>query len=179
MNKWNNKNTKVECINLDKNSRFYSNENQKTINTNINDVKGKLSDIFFDKIDRYYNERKYLLREMQSNAFQSFIFSLKQWVNEWLIKLPMWTWKTRLFCEITKALNLPTIILVPRIGLVSDSYECLVWDWDSHWWVWFSEKQVCKISSEESCSVRSQLENFLEKSWWKIWVSFSNDVSIA
>ena len=141
---------------------------ESEVNDEVSNNKNKLSNkIFFDNLISYYEERKEFLRKMQCYSFEAFIETLKQWIKEWLIKLPMGTWKTRLFCELTRALNLPTIILVPRVWLVQDSYEWLVWNN----WMWYLENEVCKISSNESWTSTEQLIKFLNKRDWKFqWV---------
>ncbi len=67
-------------------------------------------------IDVLKNKSKNL-RKSQIASIVSIIDYLLSHRTRWLIKLPTWTWKTKLFTEIVSSLELPTVILVPKINL--------------------------------------------------------------
>ncbi len=58
--------------------------------------------------------REKYLRPIQKEALINIVYMLIEWKNEWLIKIPTWWGKTRLFWEIISALWLKTLILIPR-----------------------------------------------------------------
>jgi superfamily II DNA or RNA helicase len=73
----------------------------------------------------------------------------------------MGTGKTFLFAEIAKALWLPTIVLVPRIGLVNDTKEEMVGS-DKKLWVWFKDEEVYTISSKATWTSAEQLQKIFD-----------------
>lgn len=119
-------------------------------------------EVLLDKLIRHFEARKHLYREKQTQAFQELIQYLQQWNNKGLIKLPMGTGKTFLFSEIAMALWIPTIILVPRVGLVYDTKEEMVWS-DKKLWVGFKDNEVHTISSKETWSSWDKIQNILDQ----------------
>ncbi len=127
-------------------------------------------DTLLVKIKDFYEIRKHLYRKEQREAFESFILGVQEGKKEWLIKLPWWAWKTFLFCEIAKALGLPTIILVSRIGLVYNTREELIWS-NAKIGSGFLENDVHTISSEEWESSWELLESIIKFNGGKFrWV---------
>jgi len=141
-------------------------KNTPALSDNISNVQNATRentlDVLLDKLIRHFEARKHLYRIEQVKAFENLIKHLQEWNDKGLIKLPMWTGKTFLFSEICKALWLPTIILVPRVGLVNDTKEEMVWS-DKKLWVWFKEDEVYTISSKETGTSAEKLQKILDE----------------
>jgi superfamily II DNA or RNA helicase len=76
-----------------------------------------------------------LLSKQNNWLWKSQIVSLKaiidyllQWKTRWLIKLPTWAGKTKLFTDILTSLDLASLILVPNINLKWQTQDYLKWD---------------------------------------------------
>lgn len=78
-------------------------------------------------IDLLKNKNKDL-RKSQIASLISIMDHVISWKTKWLIKLPTGAWKTRLFTEIVTWINLPTLILVPKINLKGQTSEYFEWD---------------------------------------------------
>ena len=63
------------------------------------------------------------LRRLQKGALEAVQKNLEAGKWDGLVKLPTGAGKTRLFCEISGALGLPTLVLVPRKSLVEQTGE--------------------------------------------------------
>ena len=63
------------------------------------------------------------LRRLQKGALEAVRSNLEAGNWDGLVKLPTGAGKTRLFCEISGALGLPTLVLVPRKSLVEQTGE--------------------------------------------------------
>ena len=116
----------------------------------------------------YYNNNHLTFRRRQQEAFFSFIQNIKEWGQGDLIKLPTWTWKTFLFWHIIKALNLPSLVLVPRINLVSGTYKEFV-GWGDKKWIWFEESSTYSIDGSDNSkgTISEQLEKIISQNSWK------------
>lgn len=135
-------------------------------------------DVLLDKLIRHFEARKHLYRIEQVKAFENLIKHLQEWNDKWLIKLPMGTGKTFLFSEICKALWLSTIILVPRVGLVNDTKEEMVWS-DKKLWVGFKEDEVYTISSKETGTSAEKLQKIFDENDGKFkWVLVTTYASL-
>jgi len=143
-----------------------------------NVIRENTLDVLLDKLIIHFEARKHLYREKQVIAFEQLIKHLKEWNNKGLIKLPMWTGKTFLFAEICKALWLPTIILVPRVGLVNDTKEEMVGS-DKKIWVGFKDEEVYTISSLERGTSAEKLQKIFDANDGKFdWVLVTTYTSL-
>jgi len=86
------------------------------------------------------------LRKSQVVSIIAIIDHLFEWNTSWLIKLPTWLWKTRLFSEVEESLWLSTSIFVPNTNLKEQTAEYfdkdkifIVWD---NWTVVESVKSI-------------------------------------
>ena len=68
------------------------------------------------------------LRKSQIASIMSIIDFLISGQTRWLIKLPTGAGKTRLFTEIVISLQLPTVIMVPKINLKWQTGEYFAWE---------------------------------------------------
>ncbi|XLQ20697.1 MAG: DEAD/DEAH box helicase [Candidatus Moraniibacteriota bacterium] len=66
------------------------------------------------------------LRSVQVGGFEKLINFINSGKLSGLVKHPTGAGKTRFFCEVLSALNMPSLILVPRTNLVADTKESLV-----------------------------------------------------
>lgn len=139
-----------------------------------NSIKSKVDNlVYFDeraqKLSKYFFGQKFLswnknfFRKRQSLAIKSLIRNLNNQKTWWLIKLPTWTGKTFLFWNIIKALETPSLILVPRENLVEWTFKELVWS-KTKKWIWFESQKVQTIYWKWKWTVKDQALELL-KSW--------------
>ncbi len=86
------------------------------------------------------------LRKSQVASLIAIIDHLLEWKTRWLVKLPTWMWKTRLFSEIIEWLQLNTAIFIPNNHLKSQVSE--YFDSRHTFIVWDSKKSVAKSVKE-------------------------------
>ncbi len=77
-------------------------------------------------LDKYFKKNKVNFRKRQVLAWQSLVNRIHQGKRSGLIKLPTGSGKTFLFGNVINALQVSTLILVPRENLVDGTYEELV-----------------------------------------------------
>ncbi len=66
------------------------------------------------------------LRKVQVSGFEKLIDFVDSGKLNGLVKHPTGAGKTRFFSEVLAAVNSPSLILVPRVNLVSDTKDSLV-----------------------------------------------------
>jgi superfamily II DNA or RNA helicase len=84
-------------------------------------VEQKQSNTYIFKLQETLNNRRNLLRCRQIEAIEATITMLRKNIFSGLIKLPTGTGKTRLFAEMSGALDLSTLVLIPRVSLFRDT----------------------------------------------------------
>ena len=97
-----------------------------------------------------------MLRDHQVDTLDKLVDFIGTGKKRGLIKHPTGAGKTRLFCEITAGMYLPTLVLVPRKSLVEQTYEEFMN-------VGFLEKEVNMIMSDDSPKTAGQkLEEYFQ-----------------
>ena len=118
--------------------------------------------------------REKYLRPIQKEALINIVYMLIEWKNEWLIKIPTWWGKTRLFWEIISALWLKTLILIPR-NVLSEQTKSELED------IWL-ESEIHLISSNNwelsEKQFKDCIESLKQKKKWIIISTYQSLVSI-
>ena len=78
------------------------------------------------ELKNHLNIEKENLRRVQIRGFEKLIKFVLTGKLSGLIKQPTGAGKTRFFGEILVAINMPSLVLVPRINLVNDTKDELV-----------------------------------------------------
>ncbi len=106
------------------------------------------------------------LRSVQVGGFEKLINFINFGKLSGLVKHPTGAGKTRFFCEVLSALNMPSLILVPRVNLVSDTKESLVGnDMKDVEGVGYLEEEVILLSDESgkaAIAIKSIFDNIIK-----------------
>jgi superfamily II DNA or RNA helicase/urease beta subunit len=104
------------------------------------------------------------MRKLQKLGMEAIVENMKNWRTSWVIKLPTGTGKTRLFCELLRAIGKNGLILVPRVDL----YDSTVRDLRE---VWFEEKDIHLLHEQEGWNTADKVMSLLTDPQidWSSW----------
>lgn len=96
------------------------------------------------------------LRKSQVISIVAIIDHLLEWKTSWLIKLPTWMWKTKLFSEIIEWLQLSTAIFIPNNHLKWQVKE--YFNWSDTFVVWEDDTVVNSVVSILDTIMKKNIE---------------------